>query len=98
MEEMEPLRQTNFYRALHRPQTVMGGERELTLFSMLIAGGLIVSSMNLVGMTVGVVIWGFCLRQLQKLQKADPSMSQVYLRHLRYNAYYPAHSTPYRIG
>ncbi|MGC4252069.1 MAG: VirB3 family type IV secretion system protein [Sphingobium sp.] len=55
MNESESRRMTPFHRALHRPQQVMGGERELMLFSMLVAGGLIVSAMNLVATVVGLV-------------------------------------------
>lgn len=93
---MSGLRTASFYKALHRPQTVMGGERELTLFSMLIAGGLIVSGMNLVQAVVGAVLWFFCLHVLRLMCKADPNMSKVYLRQLKYGAtYYPPRSSPY---
>lgn len=95
---MGQFRSTPFHRALHRPQTVMGGERELTLFSMLIAGGLIVSGMNLVQAVVGTALWFICLHFLRQMAKVDPNMSKVYIRHLQYGTYYPARSTPFRKG
>lgn len=92
----EALRQTPFYRALHRPQQIMGGERELMLFSMLIAGGLIVSAMNIPATVIGVLLWLLCARFLRAMAKADPNMSKVYTRQLRYRNYYGPFSRPFR--
>ena len=95
---MDQPRYTAFYRALHRPQMVMDGERELTLFSMLIAGGLIISGMNLVQTVVGGGMWLVCLYYLRQMAKVDPNMSKVYIRHIHYGSYFPARSTPFRQG
>ncbi|WP_347889096.1 conjugal transfer protein TrbD (plasmid) [Nitrosomonas europaea] len=92
------LRQTPFHRALHRPQQIMGGERELMLFSMLIAGGLIVSAMNLISTAIGLTLWLICVTGLRKMAKADPHMSKVYLRQLRYRQYYGPFSRPCRVA
>ncbi|WP_200141631.1 conjugal transfer protein TrbD, partial [Escherichia coli] len=78
MEVMESRRLTPFHRALHRPQQIMGGERELMLFSMLVAGGLTVSALNFVATVIGVAIWLVCVYALRKMAKADPNMSKVY--------------------
>ncbi|MFZ2316059.1 MAG: conjugal transfer protein TrbD [Gammaproteobacteria bacterium] len=98
MEEISSQRLTPFHRALHRPQQIMGGERELVLFSMLIAGGLIVSALNLVATVIGVSIWLVCIYALRKMAKADPNMSKVYIRQLKYKHYYAPFSRPYRIA
>ena len=88
------LRRTALPRALHRPNLVMGGERELVLTSGLLAGGLVVEAMNLVALAVGLAVWFGCVALLRLMAKADPQMSRVYLRQLRYRAYYPARSRP----
>lgn len=88
MEVMESRRLTPFHRALHRPQQIMGGERELMLFSMLVAGGLTVSALNFVATVIGVAIWLVCVYALRKMAKADPNMSKVYIRQLKYGHYY----------
>lgn len=88
------LRRTPLPRALHRPNLVMGGERELVLSSGLLAGGLVVEAMNLVALAVGSAVWFGCVALLRWMAKSDPQMSRVYLRQLRYRAYYPARSRP----
>lgn len=98
MSNDDKRRVTSFHRALHRPQMIMGGERELMLFSMLIAGGLIVSAMNLLATVIGLLIWFVCAWALRKMASADPNMSKVYLRQLKYGHYYGPFSRPSRIA
>lgn len=98
MQAMEQRRLTPFHRALHRPQQIMGGERELMLFSMLVAGGLAISAMNLVAAVMGGVIWLVCAYALRRMAKADPNMSKVYVRQLKYGHYYGPFSRPYRVA
>ena len=95
---LEARRQTPFHRALHRPQQILGGERELMLFSLLIAGGLIVSAMNWVATGLGLVIWFICAQGLRRMAKADPAMSKVYVRQLKYGHYYGPFSRPFRVA
>lgn len=91
-------RYTPLFRALYRPQQVMGGERELMLFSMLLAGGLIISALNWVATIIGVIIWMVCVKGLRMMAKVDPVLSKVYIRQLRYKQYYPAFSRPSRVA
>lgn len=98
MESPESHRLTPFHRALHRPQQIMGGERELMLFSMLITGGLVVSALNLVATVIGLVLWLICVYGLRKMAKSDPEMSKVYLRQLKYRNYYGPFSRPFRVA
>ncbi|MDE3028647.1 MAG: VirB3 family type IV secretion system protein [Paracoccaceae bacterium] len=95
---MEPLRQTRVHRALHRPQMILGGERELMLFSALLAGGIAMASLNLVATISGGVIWIFCAYGLRRMAKADPILSKIYMRHRKYADHYPAFSRPWRKG
>lgn len=96
MAQRESRRQTPFHRALHRPQQIMGGERELMLFSMLLAGGLIVSALNLVATVIGLMIWFVCVQVLRRMAKLDPELSKVYIRQLKYGHYYGSFSRPFR--
>ena len=93
---MSELRTTPFHRALHRPNLVLGGERELVLTTALVAGGLAVSAMNLPAAIISAVVWLLCITGLRMMAKADPQMSRVYLRFLKYRRYYAARSRPFR--
>ena len=82
------------HRALHRPNLILGGERELVLFTAILSAGVAVSGLNLVSLAIGAAVWLATLALLQMMAKADPFMSRVYLRHIRYRPYYPARSRP----
>jgi type IV secretion system protein TrbD len=92
------LRRVSFYRVLHRPALLLGGEREPVLMTLIIAGGLALSGMNLVSFAVGGGLWFLAIGAFRWMAKADPQMTKVYVRQLRYRGYYPARSRPYRIG
>lgn len=90
------LRRTPFFRVLHRPRLFLGGEREPTLMMAIVAAGLAVSGQNLVTLGVAAILWFGCIGIFRQVAKADPQMSRVYLRQLRYRGYYPPRSRPYR--
>ena len=90
------LRRIAFHRVLHRPSLFLGGEREPALLTVIIAGGLAVSGMNAVSFLVGAALWFASIPLLRWMAKADPHMTKVYLRQLRYRGYYPARSRPFR--
>lgn len=89
------LRRTPFRRVLHRPKLFLGGERELTLSTAIVALALAVTGQNLVALGVAALLWSGCIGVFRVMAKADPQMSKVYLRQLRYRGYYPARSRPY---
>ena len=62
----------------------------------IVAAGLAVSGQNLVTFVVAAVLWFGCIGIFRQVAKADPQMSRVYLRQLRYRGYYPPRSRPYR--
>jgi type IV secretion system protein VirB3 len=68
------------------------------LTSTLVAGGIIASTLNGVGTLIGASIWLVCVWGLQRMAKADPQLSRVYLRQLSYREYYGAHSHPARVS
>lgn len=83
-------------RAGNRYNLVLGGDRELVMFSGLLAGALIFSAQELKAGVFGVAMWIGALYVLRLMAKADPKMRHVYLRQRRYRAYYAARSTPFR--
>ncbi len=90
------LRRTPFFRVLHRPRLFLGGEREPTLMMAIVAAGLAVSGQNLVTLAVAALLWFGSIGIFRQVAKADPQMSRVYLRQLRYQGYYPPRARPYR--
>ena len=73
----------------------MGGERELTLFAALLAGGLAITGQNLVALGIGALLWFGCIGVFRQRAKSDPQMSLVYRRYIRFRGYYPARSRPF---
>ena len=92
------LRRTPFRRVLHRPNLFLGGERELTLSTAVVAVALAVTGQNLIALGVAALLWSGCIGVFRAMAKADPQMSRVYVRQLRYRGYYPARSRPYVAG
>jgi type IV secretion system protein VirB3 len=90
------LRRQAFHRVLHRPTLFLGAEREPTLMMLIVAGGLAVSGMNTVSFAVGTAVWFGAIPLLRWMAKADPHMTRIYLRQLRFRGYYPARSRPSR--
>ena len=62
----------------------------------IVAAGLAVSGQNLVTLAVAAFLWFGCIGIFRQVAKADPQMSRVYMRQLKYRGYYPARSRPYR--
>ena len=90
------LARAKIHRAGIRPHLFLGGDRELVLFTGLIAFSLTVPSFQWASIVTGIVLWLVVLFLLRKMAKADPLMRQVYLRQLRYGRYYSARSRPWR--
>jgi type IV secretion system protein TrbD len=91
-----PLRRIRIHRAGIRPHLFLGGDRELVLFSGLLAGVLTIPSFQWVSIATGLALWLVALFLLRQMAKADPRMRAVYMRQLRFRRYYPARSRPYR--
>jgi type IV secretion system protein TrbD len=89
------LRTIPIRRAGNRPNLFMGGDRELVMFSGLLAFALIFSAFEVQATLFGITLWVFALFALRLMAKHDPLLRPVYLRHRRYRAYYPARSTPF---
>jgi type IV secretory pathway TrbD component len=89
-------RKIPLHRSGIRPHLFLGGDRELVLFSGLIAAVLIFACMQALTIVIGVALWMVALWIFRRIAKADPLMRYIYLRSLLYRNYYPARSTPFR--
>jgi type IV secretion system protein TrbD len=76
----------------------MGGDRELVMFSGLLAGALIFSAQDLMATVYGILLWIGALFVCRLMAKSDPKMRPVYMRHRHYKEYYSPRSTPFRIN
>lgn len=92
------LRTIPIRRAGNRENLFMGGDRELVMFSGLMAFALIFSAQELRATVVGLLLWFAALFACRLMAKADPKLRFVYLRHRKYKSYYPARSTPFRLN
>jgi type IV secretory pathway TrbD component len=92
------LRTIPIRRAGNRHNLFMGGDRELVMFTGLMAFALIFSAQELRATVVGLLLWFGALYLFRLMAKSDPKMRQVYIRQRRYKRYYAARSTPFRIN
>lgn len=92
------LRTIPIRRSGNRHNLFMGGDRELLMFSGLLAGILVFATQDWIALFIGVALWFASLWMLRLMAKADPKLRFVYLRQRRYRPYYPARSTPFRVN
>lgn len=90
------LRSIPIRRCGNRPSLFMGGDRELVMFSGLLSAILVFAAQDWLAAISGLVMWILSLKGLRLMAKSDALMRAVYLRQRRYQAYYPARSTPFR--
>jgi type IV secretion system protein VirB3/type IV secretion system protein VirB4 len=75
---------------------VFGAERELVMFSALIAFLVGVGGLTLVSGVAALLFWIGALFVLRAMAKSDPVMSKVWLRHINQQDYYPARASRWR--
>ena len=90
------LRTIPIRQAGNRHNLFMGGDRELVMFSGLLAGALVFSAQEWKATIFGILLWFTSLYLLRLMARSDANMRKIYMRHRRYKAYYPARSTPFR--
>lgn len=90
------LRTIPIRRAGNRHNLFMGGDRELVMFSGLLAFALIFSAQEVRATVIGLLLWFSALFACRLMARSDPMLRFVYLRHRKYQSYYPARSTPFR--
>ncbi len=90
------LRIIPIHRSGNRHSLFMGGDREMVMFSGLLATALVFSAQEWKATIFGIALWFISLYLLRLMAKSDTKMRSVYMRHRRYRVYYPARSTPFR--
>ena len=86
-----PIRQS-----LHRHNQVFGAEREIVMFSTLIALMVGIGGMTLISGVSAGLFWLGSIFVLRLMAKSDPQMSRVWMRHLKQQDSYPARSHRWR--
>jgi type IV secretory pathway TrbD component len=90
---MNEPRRIAIHRSLNRPHLLLGAERSLVLLVGVITAILLFSgNISAPSILLAVCFWSVSFWALVRMAKADPQMSQVYQRHIRYQAYYSGHS------
>jgi type IV secretory pathway TrbD component len=92
MREPDSPREVVIHQSANRPNLLLGGDRELVLVMVMVAFALAFSLACWWGVLLSAALWIASVAVLQRLGKADPMMRHVYLRHIRYQAFYPAKS------
>ncbi len=91
------MRQSVIHSSLHRHNHILGAERELVmllgLFCVVIAFGSI-TKFAVISMSI---IWLIGVYFLRLMAKKDPLMSRVYLRHIKYQNWYSARTSAWRV-
>jgi type IV secretion system protein VirB3 len=85
-------REIIIHQSCNRPNLLLGADRELVLLSAMMSAILTFVIATWWGAISGVVLWIFAIAVLNRMGKADPLLRQTYLRHIRYQPYYPAKS------
>ena len=84
MDTTDKPREIVIHQSANRPNLLLGGDRELVLVMVMIAGGLAFSLASWWGIGLAVALWIGSMGALQRMGKADPLLRPVYLRHIRY--------------
>jgi type IV secretion system protein TrbD len=92
MQTTDRPREIVIHQSANRPNQILGGDRELVLIAMLTAISLAFSLGSWWGVGLSVAFWVGAVAVLQRMGKADPLLRQIYIRHIRCEAFYPAKS------
>ena len=95
-ESLSGLRRNSIHRALSRPNLLMGADRHLVLLTGLAAIILIFVVLTVYSAIFGIAIWFVIIGLLRMMAKSDPLMRRVYVRHISYQPYYKATTSPWR--
>ncbi|HTW64662.1 MAG TPA: conjugal transfer protein TrbD [Bryobacteraceae bacterium] len=92
MQTNDRPREIVIHPSANRPNQILGGDRELVLIAILISISLAFSLASWWGIVLSVSFWVGAVAVLQRMGKEDPLLRHIYLRHVRYRAFYPAKS------
>jgi len=92
MERQDSPRETLIHQSANRPHLILGGDREMVLFAGLTGACIAFTVATWWGILIAIVVWLSAVAVLARMGKADPLLRHVYLRHIRYETFYPAKS------
>lgn len=87
---MDAPREIVIHQSANRPHLLLGGDRELVLFAALLSAMLIFALVTWWGVLAGVALWIAAVAVLSRMGRFDPMLRHVYIRHVKYRAFYPA--------
>ena len=87
---MDRPREIVIHQSANRPHLLLGGDRELVLFAALMSAMLIFALVTWWGIVAGIALWIAAVAVLSRMGRFDPMLRQVYVRHVKYRAFYPA--------
>nr|WP_320013114.1 conjugal transfer protein TrbD [uncultured Desulfobulbus sp.] len=87
-----PIRQS-----LHRHNLVFGAERELVMFSALIAFLVGVGGMTIIAGLAALGFWLCSIAVLRLMAKSDPLMSKIWARHIGQQEFYAARASRWKL-
>lgn len=88
---MDEPRRAPIHPSLTRPLLLGGAERELVLMNGTIIAALIFGvGFHWVSLTIATLLATAGHWALTRAAKYDPRLSRIYVRHVRYQSYYPA--------
>ena len=92
MDNVTRPREIPIHQSANRPNTLLGADREMVLLAIMIAFGMGLSLATWWGVVLAALFWVGAVAVLQRMGKADPLLRQIYVRHIRCKAFYPAKS------
>lgn len=89
------MRHAPIHQSLLRMILCWVGSESPVLYAGVLTVIIFVNGMSLSGTILALIVWFASLTALRRMARADPMMSKVWMRHIRQQAYYPAHSSPW---
>ena len=97
--EQEELLSHGVYSFCTRPVLLMGCERKLLILTGMLSVVVVFAMASILGLVISLVLFFLGLSSFRKLAKADPFMSDIFIRQLQYRQkVYLATGTPFEVN
>ena len=90
------IRTIAIHQSLHRPSLVLGAERDLVMGTAIISLMVGIGGTNLISTVTALSFWFVSVFILRKMAKHDSCYSQIFLRHIKQQTFYPSRSSVWR--
>ena len=87
---MDTPREARIHPSVHRPRLILGADRELVISLGLLSAILVFVLLTWWSAIIGIALWLVGVSILVAMGREDVLLRHVYLRHVRYRAFYPA--------